>query len=343
MQRDREASITSVLADPANQRYSPERQIGGIRPGARTRSPWPDEDEEDEDGMMYHSGAGPVMYSNLNGVGPPTRNMQMAQATPFPITPAVYIPARASSRSPSPKLDSVGIPSTGTYTRLPYLDRRSDSVSPVPSANAPTTPNHGSGAPVPSGSAGNVSAGNGSGSGETAVPNAPTPTHPSPRPGSPPLENIYPPAYEQFAGDSPRIGFAYEPSPVQHTHQITVGLPDVQGHDAPRASEDSGGIVNASEASRSIYSQDDSEDWVGHNPAVFNEDQRIDPVMRIQGGLVSAASVGPRDHEDYMRRVLVRMGSCVEIVDCLLTLIPSQPPPAPSAGSHSQSHSHSTH
>jgi cbb3-type cytochrome oxidase subunit 3 len=307
-QRDREASIAAALAESsANQRYTPE----GIR--ARTRSPWPD-DEDDEDGMMYHTGAAPVMYSNLNGVGPPTQNMQTTQTTPFPVAPVAYIPARASSRSPSPTLDPMGLPSTGMYTALPHPSRRSDSISPAPSANALTAANHGSGTlatsmvrnPSP-GSAGNRSAGNGSGSAETAVPNAPTPIPPSPHPGSPPLENIYPPAYEQFAENSPQIGVAFEPTPVQHNHQITVGLPDVQGYDATRASEDAMGVTNASMASRSIYSQDGSEDWVEHDPARF-EDHRIDPMMRMQGALVSAASVGPRDHEDWMRRVMVRNG-----------------------------------
>lgn len=272
----------------------------------------------------------------------------MSQAAPFPVTPIVYAPARSSSRSPSPTFDPRGLPSTGTYTALPYLtSQRSDSASPTPSATAQTSAFHGSAPPATSighapssygahqqgssdkGSAGNGSGGNGSGSGDTAIPSLRTPTPHIPRPGSPGLESVYPPAYEQFAGtDLPRIGLAYEPEPIQHTHQIVAGLTDVEGYDMdhPRPSDEgvsspfSGDLANASVASRSIYSHDGSEDWAEH---AATQDQRIDPLMRMRGGLVSAASVGPRDHEDYMRRVM--------------------PMAPPSQGEHSQSHSHSTH
>jgi hypothetical protein len=159
------------------------------------------------------------------------------------------------------------------------------------------------------------------------------------------------------------IGYAYEPEPTRHNHVITAGVPGFDYNSSSNLHQSTtGGLGNsysnvghqpssqqhgghgvrfqvddeihsplsgdigargrmystASTASRSLYSQEGSGEW---------EDPRLDPLMRMQGGLVSELSMGPRDHEDYMRRVQ------------------PQPLTSPSTASYSQSLSrtHSTH
>ncbi|KAG8829017.1 hypothetical protein FRC17_007193 [Serendipita sp. 399] len=137
------------------------------------------------------------------------------------------------------------------------------------------------------------------------------------------------------------VGMAYEPDPVHYNRQITAGLGlgySQTSFGPPRTSEDieeddartplTGGrnagtssVVPsrvggqneagdagkaASIASRSVYSQDVSgEDYDGwdedHQP---REDPRLEPLMRMRSGLLSAASMGQTDHLDYMRRVV---------------------------------------
>jgi hypothetical protein len=63
--------------------------------------------------------------------------------------------------------------------------------------------------------------------------------------------------------------------------------------------------------SRSIYSQDASTEWEEHERTT-GQDSRLDPLMRMKGGIISQASMGPRDHEDYMRRVGVSLSYHIE-------------------------------
>lgn len=323
LQHERDASVGAALTGSRSPEDGLNRRSGFS--GLRDRSPWPDEDD-DEDEMMYNAATGPVMYSNLGSVGPPTHTMRTSHANPFHTTPVAYTPARGHSRSPSPKTDPAFLSSTDrnsgtitTYAGLPYLHHSSGSVSPDPTnsgsalhgtAPPPTSNGHAPSAYTygtqPPGSIGGSGA-----SGDTLA----TPHMQNLGPPSPTLERIGPPAYSHSATatkqPSPRIGVAFEPDPVQHNHRITAGFPDVEGfdHDAfGRHSEDAVASnfsrnLAPSIASRSAYSQDGSE-WDPHQRTP-GEDPRVDPLMRMQGGLVSAASVGPRDHEDYMRRVLV--------------------------------------
>ncbi|CCA72299.1 related to proteophosphoglycan ppg1-Leishmania major [Serendipita indica DSM 11827] len=146
------------------------------------------------------------------------------------------------------------------------------------------------------------------------------------RSSSPALSSMYPPEYEQFAsvenGSGNEVGYAYEPEPVQHSRQITAGLSvlapagfDQSSLPVVRLSNDddaysgirsplSGADLGrtASVGSRSMYSQDASAEWDEHE-RMPREDPRLDPLMRMHGGLVSAASMGQTDHLDYMRRV----------------------------------------
>ncbi|PVF96237.1 hypothetical protein CPB86DRAFT_807805 [Serendipita vermifera] len=170
---------------------------------------------------------------------------------------------------------------------------------------------------------------------------------PPPAPG---LDGMYPPEYELYAGSGdervasaagrysvvdPDIGYAYEPEPVQHNRTITAGLPFVQGFDYTSSSnlhQSNTGVrarvqSTGSTVSRSLYSQEGSGEWEEHGRDGHGEDPRLDPLMRMRGGLRSELSMGPRDHEDYMRRVQ------------------AQPLTSPSTASHSHSLSrtHSTH
>lgn len=153
------------------------------------------------------------------------------------------------------------------------------------------------------------------------------------RVSSPTLEDMYPPEYENFSRPAssaaqfvvPQVGYAYEPSPVLHNHQIVADLSEVQGAYDGMRSPFSADIANMSVASRSMYSRDDESEEGDH--VVGREDSRLDPLMRMRDGLASAASVGPRDHEDYMRRVVPQLHSA----------------PSTASHSHSVTQTHSTH
>jgi hypothetical protein len=331
-QTERDAEIAAGLAAAvSNQRFADDEDhpvvMRSVPSAMRGRSPWLDDDDDDR--LVYNTATGPVMYSNLSGVGPPTQSMPIISEVAYPLTAAHYIHARTNSGSPSPRRDSMGLPITSLETVSPtgnsghgglaYLGR--ESTSPVPTTSAPASVNHGTvthapsshGGHRPPASAGKDGSGNGtgSGSGGTSQPSLMTATPAHRRASSSRLEDMYPPEYEQFSGPSSSaavMGYAYEPEPVPHEHQITTNLREVRGPQEGLRSPLSADIA-ASVASRSMYSHD-GEEWDEEGNVMPREDSRLDPVMRITGGLASAASVGPRDHEDYTRRVVVRPFCC---------------------------------
>ncbi|KIM34572.1 hypothetical protein M408DRAFT_325315 [Serendipita vermifera MAFF 305830] len=231
-----------------------------------------------------------------------------------------------------------------------FASRRSHSVSPIPSIpsnSALGSTYHGTREPggtsvghaPPSsfshrqpGKEGNGSmGGTGSGSGGTSAPSLMTAgARGTQRVSSPTLGDMYPPEYEQFSRPAssaaqviePQVGYAYEPEPVLHNHQIVADLAEVQGAYDGLRSPFSADIATMSVASRSMYSREDDESEEGHAM-----DSRLDPLMRMRGGIASAASVGPRDHEDYMRRVVPQLHSNSSTA----------------SHSHSMVQSHSTH
>ena len=342
VQNERDAEIAAGLAAAvSNQRFGDDEDhpvvMRNVPSALRGRSPWPE--DEDDDRLVYGSSSAPYMYSNLRGVGPPTQNMIIAPEAAYPATPGRYALARTASESPSPKRESQGLPTTNfepasptansgwsSHPEAAYLGRRSDSVSPAPTHSAPASAYHGtrdhgtsvghappsSYAHRPPPSVGKD--GSGSGSGGTSAPSLTTAGGRTQRASSPTLGDIYPPEYEHFSRPTssaaqvvsvPQVGFAYEPSPVLHNHQIITDLSEVQGAYDGMRSPFSADLGNMSVGSRSMYSREDESEDGDH--VAPREDSRLDPVMRMRDGLASAASVGPRDHEDYMRRVVVRV------------------------------------
>lgn len=282
----------------------------------RGRASWMHDDDEEQ--TMYQMPSGPVMYSNYYGVGPPTQPMSVIRENPFnpsSAAAAYYVAARSSSDSPSPKQYTDTLPVAPSAGGSGGSKRaRSNSVSP-----APTSANHGNnttslGHAPPSytyhtpGSSGNAS-----GSGGSSMPSLPTVNAPVTRQASPPLESMYPASYGNYVGQpTDDVGYAYEPEPIDHTREIMAGmsgLPYSQSEaqlwsqpQQPRQEHVRFASDIQSTRSRSLYSQDATTEWDEHERET-GQDSRLDPLMRMQGGLVSQASMGPRDHEDYMRRV----------------------------------------
>jgi hypothetical protein len=321
VRNERDAEIAAGLAAAAsNQRFVDDEDhpvvILGVPSAMRGRSP-PLDDEDD----AYHTPAGPVMYSNYTGVGPPTHNMAITSGIDYPLTSVRYTHARSNSDSPSSRKDSMGLPTTSFEPASPtgnpahgggaYLSR--DNTSPTPTISTPAPANHGIGTRAPSSNGGHRSPpsagkdngsgsgnGTGSGSGGTSQPSLTTATA---RAGSARLEEMHPPEYQQISrpnSSAAAVGYAYEPDPVLHEHQITADLRRAQSAYDGMRSPLSGDIAARSDGSRSMYSQDG--DGSRESDDDGREDSRLDPGMRVTGGL---ASVGPRDHEDYTRRVVV--------------------------------------
>lgn len=124
----------------------------------------------------------------------------------------------------------------------------------------------------------------------------------------------------------PMVAYAYEPEPVTWSHRI-VGASPVGGtrdNSAPPSSQNlqvstveqqqvpqsnRGSISNRS---ASVYSQDwEAEPDIRPTLRVVN-DPRISPELgiRLRGGLASEHSFGPRDDEDWSRRVGVGYNPC---------------------------------
>jgi hypothetical protein len=122
------------------------------------------------------------------------------------------------------------------------------------------------------------------------------------------------------------VAYAYEPEPVTWSHRIVGASPVGDTRDqylSPVASESSGldreqqqdpqsNRGSISNLSASVYSQDwEAEPDVRPTLRVVN-DPRISPElgMRLRGGLASEHSFGPRDDEDWTRRVGVGHNPC---------------------------------
>ncbi|KAG8849068.1 hypothetical protein FRC20_002393 [Serendipita sp. 405] len=336
------------------------RSVPSSRLGMRGRSPLMDEDEEEmgyAGGMKPVVSFG---SANNPFIQPSFVPMPLSQhGHAYPSTPSRYDPVgrRSSSRTPSPvKTDpsasnhgGLRIPPSA-YNPRPILKNGNGDSSGSASGS-------GSGGTLlpgnlhPTGSGGRNSNGREGGSRRSGSP-AMSSMYP------PEYEQFA--SVEDGSGGpgSSRVGLAYEPEPVHYDRQITAGLSlgysqTSFGH--PRTSEDqeevdvrtplTGGRIAGSSsmgahgvrdeaegagramsvASRSVYSQDVSgEDYDGwdedHRRLNQREDPRLDPLMRMRSGLLSAVSMGQTDHLDYMRRA-----------------VPTDqpPPPAGSAGSHS--------
>jgi len=273
---------------------------------------------------------GPGIYTSLNRVGAPTLSMPITSDIPYPATAARYIHTRSTSGSPSPKDEFRNLPTTALEPASPiarsshggaYLGRRSDSVSPVLTASAHTSTHHGTANYVPPSygyrplaSTGRGGSGN-SGSGGTSQPSL-TATAVAPRVSDSRLEDIHQPESEQYSrptSSTALMGIAYEPEPVPHERQIVTALRDVQGAYDGIGSPLPEDTAAMSVGSRSMYSHEDGESY-DEADAVPRPDSRLDPLMRMSGGLTSAVSVGPRDDLDYMRRVVVCLSRCLEIM-----------------------------
>jgi hypothetical protein len=123
----------------------------------------------------------------------------------------------------------------------------------------------------------------------------------------------------------PIVAYAYEPEPVTWTHRIVGASPvgDTRDNSSPPSprniqvsteqqhdpQSNRGSISNRS---ASVYSQEwEAEPDVRPTLRVVN-DPRISPElgMRLRGGLASEHSFGPRDNEDWSRRVGVGHNTC---------------------------------
>ena len=269
----------------------------------------------------------PVSPARYGALGVPNSRTPSPSKDPFANPIAIVEPA-----SPVANANS------GWSSHGAFFGQRSGSVSPVPTTSAPPSAHHGTnfGAATSTGhapssyhtvppyrppTASSTKDGSSGSGGTTSVPSTIQPMALASRSNidrssSPALSGMYPPEYEQFAsvenGGANDVGYAYEPEPVQHARQITAGfdstsLPRQSTEDAYsgiRSPFSSGLERAASVGSRSMYSQEGSAEWDEHD-RMPRDDPRLDPLMRMRGGLVSAASMGQTDHLDYMRRVQV--------------------------------------
>jgi len=137
------------------------------------------------------------------------------------------------------------------------------------------------------------------------------------------MENRRGPASTSRSASSGQVvAYAYEPEPMTWTHRIVDASPvgSQQDHTSPASSHrnlqvsdpQQGPLSNRGSTTSSVYSQDwEAEADVAPTLRVAN-DPRISPElgMRLRGGLASANSFGPRDDEDWSRRVGVRPHPC---------------------------------
>lgn len=109
----------------------------------------------------------------------------------------------------------------------------------------------------------------------------------------------------------PVVAYAYEPEPVTWTHRI-VGAspvppspPDIQISVVEQQQDPQSNRGSISNRSASVYSQDWEPEPDSRPTLRVVNDPRISPElgMRLRGGLASEHSFGPRDDEDWSRRV----------------------------------------
>lgn len=330
-QDERDTEIAAGLAAGASMRdpFGDDNNRAASRAGARTispemraRTPWYDE----EDAAIYATqfGATPppgdpsqVMPVVLNSDGSPQYTHPYALAsrdTPTPNTGTAALPTylpgvynRAASASPSPQT------SRGPDSALGH-----GSTRPPPSAFAPTALPTG-GAYSSEGSAGTEGVDGKSSSNHSHGHNyidqygALTPLDPR---GTNP--------FRESSGSStgtPALGYAYEPEPTVWDHRVIS--PSSLGHDSPspytQAFETQRLVpppitrANTDFSAESVYTLDGwgTDDDASRRPLPA-DDPRMDPTlgMRLRGGLASQHSFGPRDHEDYTRRLDVSFHSC---------------------------------
>lgn len=267
----------------------------------RTRSPWLD----DGDQQMAQV-AGPIMYGGRDPFGDaPNQFMNISREQPYPSTPHPYVLASGISDSPSPPNVVYALPpNTGDSAPSPSYASAYGGMAPPRSttpgnASLNSSGHHGTTTYRPStiGHPPSSYTQRHSPAQDSSEGHDPSVVDPFASKADPPepsrqLDSIYPPAYQAYATD---VGYAYEPDPVEHQHEIMPGLPVVnpEGDAAPSPHPDH----STSVLTRSIYSQDDWSD--------DHEDPRLDPIIRLRNGMASEISMGLRDHEDYSRRVMV--------------------------------------
>jgi len=283
----------------------------------RSGAPGPGEEESGSFGY------GPSVFGSAILLNPPA---QVANAVPSEQRQYPYFPS--GRRSPSPgeahpsfaRGMSDGSNAPPAYFSAPHSHTRMKTPSPVfggPLVSVPDSPtSYMRGAP-PSAYGGAIFSNSKQPSSEghgSSMENKPGPG----------LESTNTPSRTVVL--PPMVAYAYEPEPVTWRHRIVDASPvsDTRDNTSPpsprnlqvstveQEQDPQSNRGSISNRSASVYSQDwEAEQDVRPTLRVVN-DPRISPElgMRLRGGLASEHSFGPRDSEDWTRRVGVGYNTC---------------------------------